>query len=87
MPLPPRARPDHGKRLMATNYRWWVANDSGGVHETSEAVDNVRVFPTFGKAAEALGDHFHALVRKYEGQRYFARNLKKRDMRDGEISI
>lgn len=71
------------------NYKWWAddRNFGGGVYETPEAVDGKRVFSTFTAARTALGDHFDGLRFRADSARYFARHMKKADLKNGEVTL
>lgn len=75
--------------MAKCNYKWWAddRNFGGGVYESAEVTDDVRVFSTFTAARTALGDHFSGLAFRANAARYFARNLKKADMKNGEVTL
>lgn len=72
---------------VKVNYKWWANELDGGVYETPEAPDGVRVFANFTEARTALGDQFDARAKQYDTARYLARKLKKADLKNGEATI
>jgi hypothetical protein len=70
------------------NYKWWANGLDGGVYETPEAPDeHQRVHSTFTDARRALGDYFDARAKDADAARHRARQLRKADLKDGEVTI